>query len=87
MKKRLLAVLMAALVGTSAVPAYADTPETAAVSAPQAEENEYLEESEDADVITSAEDVPGDLTADDTEDTAPAVDAEVSEDEEAPSII
>ncbi|MBQ3407388.1 MAG: RICIN domain-containing protein, partial [Lachnospiraceae bacterium] len=87
MKKRFLAVLMAVLVGTSAVPAYADTPETAAVSAPQAEENEYLEESEDADVITSAEDVPGDLTADDTEDTAPSVDAEISEDEEAPSII
>ena len=83
MKKRLLAVLMAALVGTCAVPAYADTPESAAVTAPQ--EDESLGETEDADLLTAAESVIDELADDDAEDAAPYVDAEISEDEEAPS--
>ena len=87
MKKRLLAVLMAALVGTCAVPAYADTPEASAVSAPQAEDDELPEETENADTLTSAEDVTDEVTDEVAEDTAPYVDEAVSEDEEAPSVI
>ena len=86
MKKRLLAVLIAALVGTCAVPAYADTPETAGVSMPQTEAVESMEEADDAELLTE-EDVLDDVTAEDAEDAAPVVDAEIAVDEEAPSVV
>ena len=57
MKKRLLAVLMAAVMGTCAVPAYASGLETVGEAAMQAEKTGSEEEAEDADVLTQAETV------------------------------
>ena len=47
MKKRLFAVLMAAVLGTCAVPAYADTPETVNETASLAETAEDAQETMD----------------------------------------
>ena len=85
MKKRFLAVLMAAVMGTCAVPAYADTPETAAVSASQADTAGDAEETLDEEVLTTAETVMDNEPED--EDAAPSVDAEISVDEDAPSVV
>ena len=85
MKKRLFAVLMAAVLGTCAVPAYADTPETVNEAASQAETAEDAEETMDEESLTTAETVVDNETANEAE--APSVDAEISEDEDAPTVV
>ena len=86
MKKRLLAVLMAAVLGTCAVPAYADTPETADSAVLEAETDGPVEETDAAEMLPSAEIDPDDETAEAVEDTAPTVDSEITVDEEAPEV-
>ena len=86
MKKRLLAVLMAAVLGTCAVPAYADTPETADSAVLEAETDEPVEETDAAEMLPSAEIDPDDMTAEAVEDTAPSVDSEITVDEEVPEV-
>ena len=83
MKKRLLAVLMAAVLGTCAVPAYADTPETADSAVLEAETDGPVEETDAAEMLPSAEIDTDDETAEAVEDTAPSVDSEITVDEEA----
>ena len=85
MKKRLFAVLMAALLGTCAVPAYADTPETVNEAASPAETAEDTDETMDEESLTMAETVVDNETANEAE--APSVDAEISEDEDAPTVV
>ena len=85
MKKRLLAVLMAAVMGTCAVPAYASGLETVEEAAMQAEKAGSEEEAADADVLTQAETVMNSENADEAEDAAPSVDTELTEDEDAPT--
>ena len=85
MKKRLLAVLMAAVMGTCAVPAYASGLETVGEAAMQAEKAGSEEEAADADVLTQAETVMNSENADEAEDAAPSVDTELTEDEDAPA--
>ena len=86
MKKRILAVLMAAVLGTCAVPAYADTPETADSAVLEAETDGPVEETDAAEMLPSAEFDPDDMTAEAVEDTAPSVDSEITVDEEAPEV-
>ena len=86
MKKRILAVLMAAVLGTCAVPAYADTPETADSAVLEAETDGPVEETDAAEMLPSAEIDPDDMTAEAVEDTAPSVDSEITVDEEAPEV-
>ena len=86
MKKRLLAVLMAAVLGTCAVPAYADTPETADSAVLEVETDGPVEETDAAEMLPSAEIDPDDETAEAVEDTAPTVDSEITVDEEAPEV-
>ena len=86
MKKRLLAVLMAAVLGTCAVPAYADTPETADSAVLEAETDGPVEETDAAEMLPSAEIDPDDETAEAVEDAAPTVDSEITVDEEAPEV-
>jgi N-acetylmuramoyl-L-alanine amidase len=83
MKKRILAVLMAAVLGTCAVPAYADTPETADSAVLEAETDGPVEETDAAEMLPSAEIDTDDETAEAVEDTAPSVDSEITVDEEA----
>ncbi len=85
MKKRLFAVLMAAVLGTCAVPAYADTPETVNEAASLAETAEDTDETMDEESLTMAETVVDNETANEAE--APSVDAEISEDEDAPTVV
>ena len=85
MKKRFFAVLMAAVLGTCAVPAYADTPETPNVSESQAETAGEAEATVDEEALTTAETVMDNET--EALDAAPSVDAEISVDEDAPSVM
>ena len=86
MKKRILAVLMAAVLGTCAVPAYADTPETADSAVLEVETDGPVEETDAAEMLPSAEIDPDDMTAEAVEDTAPSVDSEITVDGEAPEV-
>lgn len=84
MKKRLLAMLMAVALGTSAVPAYADISETGEITAVQTEFTGSEENTNDTEVSATSVD---DETSYYEEVDAAAVDAAIADDEEAPLVV